>query len=141
MDGEQYMRVHHRYRKVRAVMYLLLVLAGLAAILSPSSLVQSQVGGAIVFVWSSALVISASLALYGALTDKWFGEYTGLPLLAASLSLYGFSALISAGGHLSALLAYGLVVIAFSVGLLARWLDVRDEKKRSEGKPTWVDEE
>ena len=113
-------------------MYGLLVLAGILALLSPSELVQNQVGGFVVFIWSSFLVVGAASCLYGAITDKWIGEYSGLWNVMATLALYGLSAIAGAGLHLSPLFAYGLVVVGFSAGLLARGFDVRDEKKRSE---------
>lgn len=126
------MALHNRYRRVRAVMYALLVVAGVCAVIFPSKLVQDQVGGVVVFVWSACIVVSAGGAFYGAATDKWIGEYSGLPLLSISLGLYSISAILGAGLNPSPLFAYGLVVAAFSVGLYARWLDVRDEKRRAE---------
>lgn len=132
VTAEQYIMHQERNNRWRAVMYFLMSAAGVCAVLFPSDLVKDQVGSIVVASWSLGLVLSAVTCCYGALTDKWIGEYSGLPLLAAVLFLYGCSAMLGAGFNPSPLFAYGLIIIGVSSGLVARWLDVRAEKKRAE---------
>lgn len=111
-------------RWTRAAMYFGLVLSGIFATFSPSSLVEEQVGTFVVTLWAVSMMISAAICLYGSITDRWIGEYTGIPLLAMVLALYGLSAILAAGRDSVPLFAYGLVVISFSFGLIARWRDL-----------------
>lgn len=118
------MRRHRRANRARTFMYSCLAGAGLCTVLFPSQLVEDQVGFVVVEIWSVAMMVSSLTALYGAVTDRWIGEYVALPLLFTVMFLYGCSALLGAGLNPSPLFAYGLVVIAFSAGLVARWQDV-----------------
>lgn len=113
-------------------MYLGLVISGALTFFYPSDLVDNQVGGVVVALWSASMVISALLCLVGSILDKWLGEYSGIPLLASVLGLYALSAILGAGVGSFTLLAYGLVVLSFVLGLVARWKDVRAVKRTSE---------
>lgn len=124
---------HERLRGARALMYGCLVFAGVCAMFFRSDLVDRQVGPVVNFIWAVCMAISSSICLYGALSDKWIGEYSGLPLLFSVLGLYGLSALFGADWNPSPLFGYGLIVVGFSSGLIARWQDVLDAKKRAEG--------
>lgn len=115
--------------RARTFMYGCLTGAGVMTVLFPSDLVEEQVGFVVVQIWSFFLVVSSLTAFYGAVTDRWIGEYVALPLLFTVMFLYGCSALLGAGLEPSPLFAYGLVVIAFSAGLVARWQDVREVKR------------
>lgn len=118
----------------RIPMYAGLVVSGVFATIDPSRLVIRQVSFVVAILWAVAMIVSALICLFGALTDRWIGEYTGLPLLASVLALYGGSALLSYSAETGfVILAYGAVVISFSFGLMARWVDVKLVKKASAG--------
>lgn len=119
-------------RTGRILMYLGLSISGILTTLFPSRLVEDQVGGPVVLCWSLGMLVSALTCFYGAVTDKWIGEYTGIPLLASVLGLYGLSALAASDSHSLAILAYGLIVVSFASGLVARWRDLQVVKKAAE---------
>ena len=131
--AEEYVLKMTKRRWGRVVMYLGLVFSGVFALSFPSQLVADQVSHAVSVSWGGFMVIGAGLCLFGAATDRWIGEYSGIPLLASSVAMYGGSALVSAKDLESyPLLAYGLVLISFAAGLVARWRDVQDIKTHAE---------
>lgn len=113
----------------RVIMYFLLTGAGVMTTLYPSDIVKAQVGGNVVVAWSVAMTISAAICLYGAITDRWIGEYTALPLLGSVLGLYGFSVILASDSDSLPRFAFGLIVLSYASGLAARWKDVREIKK------------
>lgn len=115
------------------VMYSLLSIAGILTVFFPSEVVREQVGSLVSYAWGACFVISSIGALLGTLADRWLGEYTFLPLLFTVLFFYGSATVIAAESDSLPRLAYGLLIIGFSAGLVARWQDVRDIKISSEG--------
>ena len=113
-------------------MYALLGTAGAILTFYPSKIVVDQVGSTITFLWSLGIAISAFCAFLGSVGDRWIGEYIFLPLLWTSLMFYGLSAMFGAKGPFSTLFAFGLLIMGFSCGLIARWQDVRDIKASAE---------
>lgn len=128
-------------RIARILMYVGLSLSGFFATIFPSRLVVDQVGGELVIVWGISMFVSSLICLWGTLTDKWLGEFAGLPLLSSVLFLYGFSALLSFISisindsslmrEQGPLFAYGFVVVSSGFGLIARWQDVASIKNAS----------
>lgn len=138
LNEEQMMKIHNRFRFWRAVMYFLFTLAGVLAVLFPSQLVKDQVGTLVVTLWSLGLVVSSVGSMLGAITDRWLGEYTFLPLLFSVLFLFAISSILGVepGNSRSyPLLAYGLIVLGLASGLVARWQDVKDSKTASKKEP------
>jgi hypothetical protein len=119
-----YRRMHSE-RILRSIMYSALVLSGIFATLAPASLIVDQTSKEIAIAWSVLMIISSGICLFGSLTDRWIGEYTGLPLLVSVLVFYSVVAILSynTGGYI--VVAYGLAFIAFAFGLIERWNDVR----------------
>lgn len=111
-------------RMGRIAMYGGLVASGTLLIFYPSQLVDSQVSHVIGLSWSISMVISSFICFVGSVTDRWIGEYAGIPLLASVIALYGISAFAGADGSLT-LVAFGLLITSFAAGLAARWQDVR----------------
>jgi hypothetical protein len=64
----------------------------------------------------------------GAATDRWLGEYAGLPLVTSTLWLYGGILVASGmtGGVYYTRLAIGLLFVSFGFKALGRWQDIRD---------------
>lgn len=128
---------YYRRRIARGFGYLGLSLAGLFVIISPSQLVENQVGHTVALCWGIGLFVSASSSLWGTIRGEWFPEYTWLPLLFSVLILYGFSILFAAGWNVSPLFAFGLFFLSFGAAKIARWQDVRDIKQAAEDHNQW----
>lgn len=131
MGDELMFRRMRRERLFRFFMYLGLVVSGIFATLYPSELVADQVVSVVVRFWATGMVLSAAICLYGALTDKWIGEFSGIPLLASVIAMYGLSAIFSGGEGF--VIGLGFVILSFSAGLVARWFDVRKIKRQAVG--------
>lgn len=122
-----------RNRSWRVPMYAGLVVSGIFVTVDPSELVAQQVSHLVSILWAVGMIVSAAICLYGAVTDKWIGEYTGIPLLASVLMLYGGSAILATGTGGLLIAGYGLTMVSFSCGLVARWFDVRKVKQNAGG--------
>lgn len=131
-DEVSVLRRHTRWRVFRSIMYALLTVTGAIVTFYPSPLVIDQVGQFVAVIWGVLLTVSAFGAFLGSIGDRWIGEYVFLPLLWSSLALYGCSALKGSTTPLSTLFAFGLLIMGFSSGLIARWQDVRDVKKSAD---------
>lgn len=72
--------------------------AGVASAYWPAPAVQTATDGvrALLYTWDAFLLVGGVLSLFGAITDRWVGEYTGLPLLGAVFAIYGVAALAAA---------------------------------------------
>lgn len=107
-------------RPARLIAYSLFGLAGLAAVLWPAPSVQAA-SGWLVYVWAAWLMVGGLVSAAGTVTDRWIGEYAGLPLLFASFAVYAL--VVATSGKLSSIAgACALAAIAFK--LVARWQDV-----------------
>jgi hypothetical protein len=114
-------------------MYAFLVASGVILWIWPTSIVEDRVGHVWGVIWAIDLTLSAVACLVGSFYDRWIGEYGFLPMLYAVLILYGLSAVIQAFETSSKpLLAFGLIILSFSSGLIARWQDVKDIKMSAE---------
>lgn len=128
----EYVSQMNEKRVERTFMYAGLVLSGLFTSLYPSAVVTDQVGTLVTYAWSACMIGSALTCLYGSYTDKWIGEFSGIPLLATVIAFYSGALFFSAydsGNYL--VLAFGFILISFSLGLVARWKDVRDVKRQA----------
>jgi len=122
-----FLRRHSIQRFWRGMKYSLLFMSGIFAAIAPSRLVTEEVGTTVAVAWAFCMSLSSLICIYTPITDKWIGELGGIPLLAAVIALYGFSAILDASFNQPEtliLMAYGLVVLAFACSLVARWLDV-----------------
>lgn len=107
-------------RPARLVAYSLFGAAGLAAVLWPAPSVQAA-SGWLVYVWAAWLVTGGALCAVGTATDRWLGEYAGLPLLAAAFAVY--TLVVATSGRLSSI-AGACALAAIASKLVARWQDV-----------------
>lgn len=114
-------------RPARLVAYALFGLAGLAAVLWPAPSVQSA-SGWLVYVWAAWLLVGGLTSALGTITDRWIGEYAGLPLLVAAFGVY--TVVIGASGRLSSL-AGAFVLGGIAAKLAARWQDVQAVRKEA----------
>jgi hypothetical protein len=106
-------------RWVRAVAYTLIALGGLLMLLSP--LLWSLFGEAGVAM-CVFLIVGGALAAFGAYTRRWWGEFTGLPLLAPAFIILGFLTWESSREAVPFFAAANLCLISAFGGLLfTRW--------------------
>ena len=106
-------------RWLRTVAYLFMSASGVLLIVSPLTYVVYGVFGEAM---SWFLVLGGLLASYGSWTHRWFGEFTGIPLLASAFATFGI--LVSRGSFLDApyiALSNLFVLMGFSVVMAARW--------------------
>jgi len=129
-EGDALLKAVTINRSWRIPQYTGLVMSGTFLLIEPSTLVVEQVTRFVAVAWAVGMIFSACVCLYGAFTDKWIGEYAGLPLLASVIAFYGVSAIVSTqpGGGLVRI-AFGIVLLSFASGLVARWRDVRSVRK------------
>lgn len=112
-------------RLARLIGYVLMGLAGVAAIVWPAPSVAaatSPTAGALVYVWAALLALGGWSSGLGVATDRWLGEYAGLWPLICTFIVYGLSAFLSGRGAVA--YAGGLALLAIALFLLGRWHDV-----------------
>ncbi len=128
----EYANLMTKRRHERTAMYAGLVLSGVFTALYPSTVVTDQVGTVVTYFWSAAMISSAVTCTYGSFTDKWIGEFSGIPLLAAVLAFYSGALFLSIreNGNLL-VVAFAFILLSFSFGLIARWQDVRSVKREA----------
>lgn len=120
-------------RHWRSAMYLGLVFSGICFSIDPSRAVSEQVSGLVAIVWGVAITVSAAICLWGALTDMWIGEYTGIPLLSAALFMAGLAAFFGFEKGGPFIVGYGILMVSFSLGLLSRRSTLKSIKNASNG--------
>jgi hypothetical protein len=108
---------------LRVLAYFLMGLAGVFCLLSPFlTLIYTDL--AVVMSWF--LVAGGTLSFVGALGERWWGEYTGLPLLSSSFAVFAVISFAGSYGQAPFLASANLCLLAsISAGLMARWRDVR----------------
>lgn len=106
-------------------MYVGLTLSGIFALMFKSPLISDEVGSFVYSCWAVGMMVSSGLSAWGSMTDRWLGEYVGLPLLSSVLALYGISAMLAATSRGFPILAYGLLILSCALGMLGRWRDVQ----------------
>lgn len=110
-------------------MYVALILAGVLTLFVPFEAIEDQVEPLVVKSWSLGLAISSISCAWGSLTDRWIGEYVGLPLLASVFGIWAFAILIAGGLDNLPVTVFGLIILGFASGLVARWRDVQAIKR------------
>lgn len=115
------------HRVARAVAYALFALAGIAAIAWPSPAVATATGW-LVYVWAAFLLFGGTMATVGAVTDRWIGEYAGLPLLFSAFGVY--SLVIGSTARLTSV-AGAFALGAITAKLFARWQDVGEVRREA----------
>jgi hypothetical protein len=101
--------------------------AGAAAWLWPTPSLAEATAGAqvLLLIWEVFLIVGGISSAVGAFTDRWLGEYVGLPLLASTFGVYAAAAAaagITAGRPTST--AGALALAAIAVVIVGRWLEV-----------------
>ena len=81
-------------RYTRIIGYLMMAAGGATAFAIPAPSIQAATGW-VVYLWAAFLLAGGSLCAYGALTDRWIGEYTGLPLISSAFGVYAVVLVLS----------------------------------------------
>lgn len=115
------------HRAARVVAYSLFALAGAAAMVWPSPTVATATGW-LVYVWAIWLGVGGLAAAIGAITDRWIGEYAGLPLL---FSAFGVYAIVILSAQRLTSLAGAFALGAIAAKLIARWQDIGEVRREA----------
>lgn len=107
--------------------YILFALAGSAAIVWPAPTVAAATGW-LVYVWATWLAVGGMAAAIGAVTDRWIGEYAGLPLLFTAFGVYAL--VVASSGRLTSL-AGAFALGAIAAKLIARWQDTGEVRREA----------
>lgn len=124
-------RSDKKNRAAYAGMYLLLLVAGVFFLFYPSQVILNSLQTGLVLLWSIFMITGGASSLFGVLRNRWHGEVIGLPLLSASNSIFAIA--LFAYAHTAPPYGFGLIFMAFSFGLLARWRELRKLVKLAEG--------
>lgn len=112
------------HRWVRSTTYLIFIGAGLVSLAAPSRVLEAELGHSWTLAWGIYLAAGGVLCLAGSATDRWLGEFAGLPLIGSAIFVYA-AIILSTVTEATWRLPPGLILMAFDVLLLDRWLDVR----------------
>lgn len=110
-------------RWFRTTSYFLMFSAGVLLFFAPEVLADL---GAVGWVMTGFLTLGGGLSLYGAITEKWVGEFLGIPLLASSFTVFGAISTIPTfmeAPYISG--ANFALLVAVALSLLARWREVK----------------
>lgn len=124
-------------RIARVIAYLCWIGAGAILSSHPSVLVSTGLFGIFVFAFSLFIFLGGVFSALGAITDRWIGEYVGLPLVISTMWVYGSLTLI-AQPFLWTRVAFGLILISFGFKIIPRWryikrlVDANREKTKYE---------
>jgi hypothetical protein len=126
----------HRIRRIERIFeYSGLVVAGIFFTASPSPAISDMVTKPGQVSFSVAMIVGALICLWGSVTDRWLGEYSGIFLLSSSLFFYGgvvFKTYADNSDKVSTtILGLGLIFTSFGLALIARWNDVRRIKRQA----------
>lgn len=109
-------------RWMRSAGYLLITLAGILLIRSPV-LTDAYTEVAEIMAWF--LTVGGALSFIGSISKRWWGEFTGIPLLASSFAVFAFISTkdtYEVAPYIAA--ANFFLLIAISLAFTARWREV-----------------
>lgn len=96
--------------------------AGASAIIWPPTAVRDSTSSPDgVYVWAALMVAGGVASAWGAVTDRWLGEYVGLWPLICTFLVFGIAAFGSNRGPVA--YAGGFCLTAFAAWLVGRWRD------------------
>lgn len=130
-QGATLLTASHIRRVGRSAMYAGLFLTGIVFSFTPSDVISDELAPVAVICWSAAMAATALVCFVGSVSGRWIGEYSGIPLLAATLAVYSVATLSQADEDSLARVAYAILLMSFASGLFARWRDVQRIRKVS----------
>jgi hypothetical protein len=108
---------------LRCIAYGLMGGAGVLLMFSPA--LRHDLGP-VGFLMAIFLAVGGFVSGAGALTERWVGEYVGIPLLSASFAVFGIISTVAAIESAPLIATANLsLLLAVSAGLLARWREAR----------------
>lgn len=130
---DEYNRRHRNRQFERAFMYAGLMFSGVFLTLSPSAFIVHKVSLPVQYFWSGGMVLGAAVCCWGAITDRWLGEFSGIFMLIGTLWFYGGMAFLAWRLNSSdyTVLGFSFILVSFGFGLLARWQEVRRVKQQA----------
>ena len=107
----------------RVTAYALMALAGLLLLFSP---LLAEELGYIAVAMSGFLLVGGLSSMIGAITERWAGEFMGIPLLSSSFAVFGIISTIGAINEAPFVAGANFcLLIAVSATLFARWREVK----------------
>lgn len=132
--------VDHWLQKPLVAVYLLCAVAGGSAYLwQPPAMLDAVEWSWMIRLWALFLLGGGGIALIGTLMPRgmdgdWFGEFAGLPLIAAAVTVYGIVAL-STLNSMPGRLCGACLLVAFGILLLTRWVRVLNDAMKERRRP------
>lgn len=110
-------------RWTRVVGYVLMAVAGVAAMVWPTPAVRAATNplAILAYLWAALLILGGLSSALGAAADRWLGEYAGLWPLIVTWAVYAIAA--GATGRFTSIAA-ACALGSIALLLLARWRDV-----------------
>jgi hypothetical protein len=133
------------YRRGRrwtsAAAYTLFIGVGFVTFIAPLTSFTATLQGWLTFIWSLTLVVGGTLGVAGVVAKRPGLEFGGLPVLAASITVFGVvliaRGLSGASASVWGTVLVGMLMLALALKLLARFLDigflVRADSRRQDG--------
>lgn len=108
---------------IRSMSYLLMSLAGGLLLISP---IFRSVFPTFGDIMAAFLAVGGMLAFLGAVVERWFGEYVGLPLLSSGFLVFAILGLYASGSD-TPFIAWAnfTLLTGLSLSLMDRWKQVR----------------
>lgn len=101
--------------------YVSFIGAGVWATIYTSQLLESAgVGKLVQYLWATFLILGGLGSLLSVVRGLWFGEYTGLILMATGFGVYGAAAGLTSGGS-PGRLALACMFMGITGLILWRW--------------------
>lgn len=122
-----------RVRRIERVFgYACIVFSGVFFTFEPSNVVAQVVSPWVETAFSTGMIFGGLACFAGSASDRWVGEYGGIPLLSSVVFLYAATSFAAAfegdGRSRIVLLGFGCIMAAYGWSLIGRWKDVRDIK-------------
>lgn len=107
-------------RVLRATRYIVIVLAGVAALVLTPRTIEGALGAGFTLLWSSVAFVGSVLAAYGTLANRYRIELSAIWLVAGGVSAYGVTVWALAFTTTPTRATQALLVTALVLGLCAR---------------------
>lgn len=113
-------------RGARSISYLMFALAGFISLFTVSPIIDGATSPTIGVIWAFCLGVGGLSGLVSVVTDYWFYEYVGLPLMIASFVVLGLAAFTSYSDGGPVFLSSGFIASGIATHLFYRLWELND---------------
>lgn len=114
-------------RIIVSFQYLLVLIAGIIAVVKPTPTVYSVVSAWVVYAWALFFLVGGAIALVGAVSGYRIGEIIGIPLIASASLVYGvaviYQSTIQTARSVFVFIFVGVFAISYAVAMFDRFID------------------